>query len=173
MFFGIRDEFLDALENLYNKPYPDDQFGALHTYAVHLKKQGHRSGFFSGSGASYSLIWKPFIGFRWFMTVSIPSGTLVVIDHAHYTRLENKWDHSRTKIVNLDLQCSVLEVEQKYFKKWRGDELTNKLIEHLSHPERTKLFQQHMRDVFENVKAGKCFPRGKPEFSRPTLSGRK
>ena len=78
------------------------------------------------------------------------------ISHAekYYTRIIDR----ELEIVNLDLRCSVLEVKQKDFNKWRGDELTSKLIEHLSQPKMIQLFQQHIREIAEQVNKGRWKP---------------
>ena len=59
---GISSSFLDAMEHLFNKPFPSDQYGELHTFDVFITQQRKRIGLWD---EYYYLIWKPFIGFRW------------------------------------------------------------------------------------------------------------
>lgn len=103
MSLGMNPNFLDAMEHLYYKPFPSDQFGELHTYAVFITQQKKGRMVYD----IYFLIWKPFIGFRW---IEITDGAGHYLPET-YSRIENARD-PRENVVNLDLQCSVLEVEQ-------------------------------------------------------------
>ncbi|MDF1540329.1 MAG: hypothetical protein P1Q69_15650 [Candidatus Thorarchaeota archaeon] len=148
MFAGMSNKFLDSLENLYNKPITGSQFGAVHTFAIFITKQ-------EKDRKLWYLIWKPFLGFRW-----------IEVDYFGdaYTDVEEiieKPIHPSTKRVILDLGVEELEVKQEHFNKWRGDELTNRLIERLSRPEVTVKFQQHMQEIAEGVKSGKYKSKGK------------
>ena len=152
MFAGIDMNHLDMLEHIYNKPFPDDQYEALHTYAIFLTKKRLHGW---TSGVELALIWKPFIGFRWVKVTETIGMAVFHRADEYYTRIAKNFDG---EILNLDLQCSVLEKKQKDFDKWQGDELTNKLVEHLSQPEMVELIQQHIREVSEKINNGTYKP---------------
>ena len=139
MFGGISSGFLDSLENLYNKPITDNQFGAVHTFGIFLTKQEKVK-------KLWYLLWKPFIGFRWLDLEYV---------HEAYFRLEK--DKGTLKV---DLGLEELELKQKDFNKWRGDERTEKLLEYLSREDVTAKFQTLMREIAVDAEAGKYRPKG-------------
>ena len=143
LFGGIDEGFLDSLENLYNKPIIDNQFGAVHTYAIYITKQKKRVLF---TEQLYYLLWKPFFGFRWMEFEDVNAG---------YVRLEDTTDFDKKVTLNVDLGLGELEVKQKHFNKWRGDALTNKLIEYLFRQDVTEKYQFLIQEIAKGVEEGK------------------
>ncbi len=148
LFGGIAESFLDSLENLYNRPLLETQFGAVHTYAIFITKQRKRVLI---TDQFYYLIWKPFFGLRWLKFEDVNDS---------YIRLDDTTDFDRMKPLNVDLGLGELEVKQKHFNKWRGDTLTNKLIEYLLRQEVTEKFRHLMHEIAEGVEKGKYRPKG-------------
>jgi hypothetical protein len=143
LFGGIQQGFLDSLENLYNKSITNDQFGAVHTYAIFITKQEKKE--------LYYLLWKPFLGFRWLKVEDVYDG---------YVRLEDVTDFDRKKTLNIDLGLGELGVKQDHFNKWGGDELTNKLIDYLSRKDVTAKYQALMQQIADGLKKNKYRPKG-------------
>ena len=148
LFGGISESFLDSLENLYNKPIIETQFGAAHTFAIFITKQRKRVLL---TDQLYYLLWKPFFGLRWMEFEDV---------HKKYVRLEDTTNFDKMIPLNIDLGLGELEVKQDHFNKWRGDALTNKLVEYLSRQDVVDKFQHLMQEIAECVENGKYRPKG-------------
>ncbi|TET11810.1 MAG: hypothetical protein E3J86_01730 [Candidatus Thorarchaeota archaeon] len=147
LFVGVDPGFLDTLENLYSKPIFETQFGAVHTFGIYITPQKKRVLLIE---QYYALIWKPFFGLRWLKFEDVNDG---------YVRLEDVSDFDRMKTLNVDLGFGELEVKQDHFNKWRGDALTNKLIEYLSRQDVTERFQNLIEEISKGVEEGKYRPK--------------
>lgn len=161
MFSGLTNNYLHQLEILYNKPFLDNQMGALHTYSISITK--HNFGI--SNYRMYVLAWFPFLGFRWLqLSEAIGSASGELYPRTAYTKIYDR----NLNTLNLDLKCEVLEVKQKHFNKYRGVEMTRKLIEHLSQPVMTTHFQEEIRRIDENIKNGTYRPKDTKD-EEPTM----
>jgi hypothetical protein len=154
MFMGWTDNFLVERELLYNKQFVDNQMGALHTYAITITNRS--IGQFSARG--YSLAWYPFLGFRWLQLGDVSVGAKIVTlwPITAYTKVCCDRNYND---IRLDLKCEVLEVKQNHFDKWRGEEMTRRLIDHLSQPHMTQYVQEEITRIYEGVKNGTLKPK--------------
>lgn len=161
MFAGLTNNYLHQLEILYNKPFLDNQMGALHTYSISITRRNIGMMKYR----TYVLSWSPFLGFRWLqLTEAIGNVGRELYPSTAYTKIIDR----DLNTLNLDLKCEVLEVKQKHFNKYRGVEITRKLIEHLSQLEMTTHFQEEIRRIDENIKNGTYRPKDTKD-EEPTM----
>ena len=132
----ITETFLSSMEDLHKKRTPYKEF-APHSFAIFLTKQKVK--FSLVFSQTYYLLWKPFFGVRWLPEEDVPP---------IYMKIKKNIDGEK---LNFDLGLQELEVKQDHFNKWRGEEITDKLIAYVLREDTTKRFQALMEEVAVKV----------------------
>jgi len=144
-FGGVSLDLMDALQNFYNKPFHDDKYGKLHTYAIYIAKHKTRQSMLVSHNLYY-LIWKPFIGFIWQESSEF--------GESPYAVMVDKTNFDKEKDIIFEFGCEEIGLKQKDFDKWCDNKEINQLVTYLHNQDPT-IYQEKMKDIQIGVKEGR------------------